>query len=225
VIETGNLKIDAALCALQKQPLPIALPHWPQTVHILLGASTWPGEEAWLLEFFLNARKSFSDLRLVLVPRHAERRKEIKHLLQPYPLRFDFRSMQQSIENPDVYVVDTTGELQSFLQIADWVFIGRSLPPNRGGQTPIEAAAYGKPMVYGSHMENFETICKSLEAANVAVRCADKERVGECLLRWMRQPNIAKCYGQSAQQWVEAHKGATRAVFKALLEALNRSAV
>ena len=63
----------------------------------------------------------------------------------------------------DIYVADTTGELTRFTQLADLVYIGKSILPNTGGQSPIEAASLGKPIVYGPNMTNFSAICKSLE--------------------------------------------------------------
>ena len=42
-------------------------------------------------------------------------------------------------ENLAIHLADTTGELAHLSQIADLAFIGKSLAPNEGGQTPIEA--------------------------------------------------------------------------------------
>lgn len=49
---------------------------------VLLGSSTWQGEEAMMLETFLEARKRFPELRLLICPRHAERRAEIAEIFE-----------------------------------------------------------------------------------------------------------------------------------------------
>ena len=212
IIQAGNLKIDAAVqstasvTVISRKKLG---DQW-QNATVLLGASTWPGEEKSLIEFFLKARKEFSQLRLTLVPRHVERTHEIKVLLQSYPVTFCFRT--QPIENADIYVVNTTGELRSFLPMADLVFIGKSFLPNHGGQTPIEAAVCGKPIVYGSHMENFADICTELEHLHGAVRCTDIEHLEQQLLFWLKHPQDAINCGQAAQKWVHTHQGAVKVI-------------
>lgn len=213
IIQAGNLKIDAAIQSATASISVISRKElgdqW-QNATVLLGASTWSGEEKMLVEFFLKARKEFPQLRLILVPRHVERIHEVKALLQTYPVTFCFRT--QPTKNADIYVVNTTGELRSFLPTADLVFIGKSFPPHYGGQTPIEAAVFGKPMVYGSHMENFVDICTDLEHLHAAVRCADVEHLEQQLLFLLKHPENAVSCGQAARQWIHAHQGAVKAV-------------
>ncbi|HQU09450.1 MAG TPA: glycosyltransferase N-terminal domain-containing protein, partial [Opitutales bacterium] len=132
---------------------------------VVLGSSTWPGEEALLIEIVDKAREAGLDARLLLVPRHMERRDEIIPYLEQGDHPWHLRS--QAVQAPHsviIYVGDTTGELRRLSYAADLVFIGKSIPPNEGGQTPIEAAALGLPIVYGPKMNNFRDICRELEA-------------------------------------------------------------
>ena len=223
IIQAGNLKIDAAVQSATSVSF-ISRKGWGaqwNNATVLLGASTWPGEEKMLIEFFLKARKEFPHLRLILVPRHIERTHEVKTLLQTYPVTFCLRT--QPTQNVDIYVVNTTGELRSFLPTADLVFIGKSFPPHYGGQTPIEAAVFGKPMVYGSHMENFVDICTDLEHLHAAVRCADVEHLEQQLLFWLKHPENAVSCGQAARQWVHTHLGAVKAIMDDLFSQSNAS--
>ena len=216
IIQAGNLKIDAAvqsaasISVVSRKELG---DQWHNAT-VLLGASTWSGEEKMLVEFFLRARKEFPKLRLILVPRHVERTDEVKALLQAYPVTFCIRT--QPIEDADIYVVNTMGELRSFLPMADLVFIGKSFSPHYGGQTPIEAAVFGKPMVYGPHIENFIDICADLERLYAAVRCANVEHLEQQLLFWLKHPENAFSCGQAARQWVHAHQGATEVIMNDL---------
>ena len=207
----GNLKVDAALTRIKNnlEPMKPSLlgSEWANAL-ILLGASTWPGEEQLLLDVFLAAKKSYPNLRLILVPRHVERSRELEKSLASY----DFCLRTHPKLNAEIYVLNTTGELQQFLQLAHFVFIGKSLDPHKGGQTPIEAAALGKPMVYGPHMENFRKICKSLEACRGAVCCRDAKDVRKQLLDWIKNPGSAESYGKCAQQWTFCNQGATQRI-------------
>ncbi len=147
---TGNIKLDVALPRLSDErrcELRRAVGLGEGLV--LLGASTWPGEEAVLVDLLREARAAGLDVRLLLVPRHVERRPEIAALLASTEFTHHFRSTGVAGGEVDVAVVDTTGELQQFLQVADLVFVGRSLAPHMGGQTPIEAAVLEKPVLFG----------------------------------------------------------------------------
>ncbi|MDR0646983.1 MAG: hypothetical protein LBF43_00920 [Puniceicoccales bacterium] len=214
IVDVGNLKVDAAMAKLnamdknciQREQLGT---QWTNA-RILLGASTWPDEEKFLVELFLKAKAHCPALKLILVPRHAERAYEIVNVLKRYTSAYTLRS--QLKKDADVCLVDTTGELNQFIHLADFVFIGKSLPPNQGGQTPIEAAAAGKPIVYGPHMQNFRAICQSLEQVEGAVRCATEMEVQDCLLNWISQPHAAYTLGQRARAWTQGNCGVTQRI-------------
>jgi 3-deoxy-D-manno-octulosonic-acid transferase len=216
ISDIGNLKVDAAIAKLnemdknsiQREQLGM---QWTNA-RILLGASTWPDEEKFLMELFLKAKERYPDLKLILVPRHVERVHEIVNLLKHYTSTYTLRS--QLKKDADVCLVDTTGELNQFIRLADFVFVGKSLPPNQGGQTPIEAAVAGKPIAYGPHMQNFRAICQSLEQAEGAVRCSTEIEVQDCLLNWISQPQAAHTLGQRAQAWTQCNCGVTQRILK-----------
>ena len=102
------------------------------------------GEEAALLATQRAFIEAGIDCRLLLVPRHAERASEIVRMLQGQALSWHQRSSGATPANGlQIHLADTTGELATLLQAADLAFVGKSLPPNKGGQTPIEAAGTG----------------------------------------------------------------------------------
>src|SRR2546430_11885287 len=74
----------------------------------------------------------------------------------------------------DVAVADTTGELRKLTQLADLVFVGKSLPPHTEGQTPVEAAALEKPILFGPGMSNFRSIARDLVTRHAAHEVATK---------------------------------------------------
>ena len=57
----------------------------------------------------------------------------------------------------DVVVLDTIGELAQVYQLATVVFVGGSLV-DHGGHNILEPAVFGKPIVFGPHMQNFKEI-------------------------------------------------------------------
>ena len=110
----------------------------------LIGVSTSPSEERVLLDIFKRLRTSSPELKLVLVPRHAERRAEVEAEIKSAGLSWVKRSDQgKPAQEPDILLIDTTGELMGFYYCATVVFVGKSLT-NHGGQNVIEPALYSE---------------------------------------------------------------------------------
>lgn len=181
-----------------------------QKICVVIGASTWAGEEKFLIDQYQQWIQKGYAVKLILVPRHAERRQEIKHLLEQRLLPSVFHSDRVSTsDKATVYVVDTTGDLGDFIKISDIVMIGKSFPPHRGGQTPLEAAFYGKAIVYGPRMSNFRSICRDLEQVNGSVCCQNFSEASSILEEWIQNPNKAKHKGIVAKNFIRSHRGAT----------------
>jgi 3-deoxy-D-manno-octulosonic-acid transferase len=185
---TGNIKLDVRIPRLadeERAQLRREL-GLPPGAPVLLGSSTWPGEEAALVATLQRARAAGQPCALLVVPRHAERRMEIEREVAAAGLRFHFRSRGPARGEVDVAVGDTTGELRRLTQLADLVFVGKSLPPHTEGQTPVEAAALEKPILFGPGMSNFRIISRDLlahGAARIVADAAELARASEQLLR------------------------------------------
>ncbi len=176
---------------------------------VILGSSTWPGEEEALLEALRRVRKRGLDCRLLLVPRHAERRRELKTWLKKQKLPCHFRSgKKQAPHSAIVYVADTTGELALLTQAADLVFVGKSLPPNEGGQTPIEAAALGKPLLFGPNMGNFREIAREIAEAGGACVAEDAKALAALIEDLLMDPGRRERMSSACLKWHQTHRGA-----------------
>lgn len=190
---------------------------------VICGASTWPGEEEALLNIFLSLKKRRSDLRLLIVPRHMERREEIRRQLRNLPLRFHFRTEGLPEKPVEVHIGDTTGELIKFLQISQIVFVGRSLSPHTQGQTPIEAGLLRKPILFGPGMSNFKEIAQSLIEHGVAERVERTADLEQKLQEWMADPDLLREKSNNAKGWMEAHRGANAKTLQGLEEFLQKT--
>jgi len=188
---------------------------------VLLGSSTWPGEEAVLARFWLENRAAHPELRLILVPRHAERRDEVRADLTGLGLKPCYWSeFERSGGAPfDVLVVDTTGELRHFTGLAEWVFAGKSL--FRGeGQNPLEAAALGKAVYTGAGMDNFREVMADLEAARAVRRVPDGAALHAALREALAHPGEAAEMGRRAAARVRERQGGLEAAVREV-EALS----
>lgn len=177
----------------------------PRTV--LLGASTHAGEEASLARVYAALRPSYPGLRLVIVPRHAERGAAIAAELEQHSLTVNRRSLGSS-SHADILLADTTGELLSFIQASDLVFVGKSLPPAEGGQNVIEPAVFAKPLLFGPNMGNFRNVVQLLLEGNGAVQVADEADFEAAIRALLADPKRQAALGTNARAVVDAQRGA-----------------
>ena len=180
------------------------------TTHpLLVGGSTWPGEEAVLVRILNALQVHHPDVRLVVVPRHMERAVDASRDIAEsggHPmLRSDLKG--KVIPGPkDVLIVNTTGELADVYGAADVIFVGKSLLA-RGGQNMIEPAAMGKAVVVGPHMENFESMLEDVLAENAIVQVKDEEGLQKAIQYLFDTPSERKGLGKRAARLVDTKKG------------------
>ncbi len=179
---------------------------------IIVGGSTWPGEEAALLACCRRLLENGKHVFLVLVPRHAERAREVIRELERSGLPWALRSRTApgaapGEPRPRVLLADSTGELKSLYAAADVVFVGKSLTQH-GGQNVIEPAALGKPTIVGPNMENFAGIVEDLTAAGAIAQVADTEALYEALRRFVEDGALREAVGRRGRDMTLSRRGA-----------------
>ena len=177
---------------------------------VLVAGSTFEGEEELLCKLLPQWRRNHPDLFLVLVPRHFERVGAVLENLKPMNLRITRRTaLNAESDTPDVLLVDTTGELKAFYEVATLVFVGKSLTA-QGGQNPIEPAALGRPMVFGPFMQNFKLVVQLLLEAEAAIQVMDEAELAQQVSVLLGNPEQCVALGTAAKTVVEENKGATQ---------------
>lgn len=176
---------------------------------VILAASTHAGEDAWIATAI---RSAAPDALPVIVPRHAERREEVKGHLEragfKVVLRSKFETPAATGDHRHVLVIDSTGELRDWTAHADAVIIGKSFLAT-GGQNPGEAILARKPVIFGPHMENFQTLADRLVAAGGCIRVLDETGLRDAIATAL-DPAQAEAMTRNAALILSHHEGATR---------------
>lgn len=215
----GNMKFD--------QEIPENLPeidlqqYFGSGTHlVLLAASTHAGEEKLIAETFCNLQKKFPELRLIIIPRHAERGGEISSVLASMRLPFLRRSLNAKFEKDgtDVLVLlaDTTGEVLSFMNKADIVIMGKSFAGHDEGHNLIEPALLGKAIITGSVVRNFHFVLNALLEMGALVAVDSDDGLENAIVKLIENKGLRRQLGDKAKWAAVCHKGATEKTIKFL---------
>ena len=135
------------------------------SIKVLVAGSLRGGEEKEVINAYDLLQSRWSDMIFFLVPRHLKKVSSIVSVLSkktiPYQLWSELELNQQ--RTAKVVVVDVIGPLFDLYGLATAAFVGGSLVP-KGGQNLLEPAAWGCPVIYGPHTDNFEEARITLES-------------------------------------------------------------
>jgi len=212
---TGSLKFDPASgAAPERRPdFQDMLDAFGAMRPVVLAASTHAGEEAWIAKAIRDASPQALP---VIVPRHAERRVEVKHDLERAGFDVVLRSRFQepAAGGNHALVIDSTGELRDWTAHADVVIIGKSFLAT-GGQNPTEAILARKPVIFGPHMENFQPLAGRLAATHGCLVAQDDVSLRKAIVTALNHAH-ADAMTEHAAGLLAIHEGATRRIIALL---------
>ncbi|MBI2835538.1 MAG: 3-deoxy-D-manno-octulosonic acid transferase [Acidobacteria bacterium] len=176
---------------------------------VIIAASTLRGEELPMLRAFRRVKTMSPQALLVIAPRHPERFGEVEQIAIGAGFSVQRRTELRIDAEPltDVVILDTLGELARLYQVATAVFVGGSLV-DAGGHNILEPAVFGKPIVFGPHMQNFAEIVDAFLTNGAACQVQSDRELEEVLLKLLRDPVQQARLGAAARALVEANRGA-----------------
>ena len=219
---TGSIKFDG-VATDRRNPATEDLRRLFDLSHtetVFMAGSTQEPEERLALQTWLECRKEFPALRLILVPRHRERFDEVAKLIRDAGVDVMRRSSWETSKRPSsaaVILLDTIGELSACWGLADIAFVGGSFG-NRGGQNMIEPAAFGATVLFGPNTWNFRDVVQTFKEANACVQLDSPEEFTSAVARLLACPAERQSLGDAAQNAVKLQTGATANTATLLLE-------
>jgi 3-deoxy-D-manno-octulosonic-acid transferase len=214
VTVTGSLKFDSLELpapTAHGQPRERVLRFFRVSSHrtVVIAGSTMRGEEAAVLGAFRKIKTTRTHAMAIIAPRQPERFGEVERLSREAGFVTIRRSELPIDAEPraDVVVLDTIGELAQLYQLATAVFVGGSLA-DHGGHNILEPAIFGKPIVFGPHMQNFREIAEAFVANDAAIQVQTERELDAAILSLVRDPVHRARLGAAARALVEANRGA-----------------
>jgi 3-deoxy-D-manno-octulosonic-acid transferase len=185
---------------------------------VFTAGSTRSREEEFIANAYDKISTVYSKIKFFVAPRHLSRIGNIMELLEAKGVKYSLFSKGNFKNN--FILVDVFGELQNIYSVSDICFLGGSIV-RKGGQNPIEPAAYGKPVLFGKNMNNFKIEAEILIKFGGALIVKDVDDLVEKIWRFMSNKNFIKEMGQNALRAVASQKGALAFTLKKIKEILD----
>jgi 3-deoxy-D-manno-octulosonic-acid transferase len=221
---TGNLKFDEDYPWLGSEEIT----HWKHKLGIeqdqlvMTIGSTHDPEEMLILNVLKDLWKSFPNLKVLIVPRHPDRFKEVSELIHKKNIsHIHFTDISQRTGQEQVLLVNVIGMLRMCYQLSDIAVVGGSFTNKVGGHNILEPCWYGKPVLFGPHMYT------QLELVDLVTRYQAGRQVQPTELlavleSWLRSPSLRQEMGQKGLKMISEIKGSTQRTLAALSPSLSR---
>jgi 3-deoxy-D-manno-octulosonic-acid transferase len=209
----GNAKYDAlaAMASPELHKEIVGLFKVRENERFFVAGSTHQGEEEIIISVYRELIKKYPDFKLIIVPRHIERSKDVLDLLHEYGLDdvITVTGMKNGRDRQAerIIIVDVIGELFKVYSLATVVYCGGSLVP-KGGQNILEAAAWGKIIFYGPSMEDFSEEKTLLENAAAGVTIRNAAELLQGIILALENPAELERRGARGKAIVAANMGA-----------------
>ena len=175
---------------------------------VIVAGSTWPQDEKLLARFLTEHQ----EVKMVVVP-HEIHLSHLQQIFQMFKGRYVLYSQatRQSVEMTRCLVVDTIGMLSEIYRYATVAYIGGGF--GVGIHNTLEAATYGKPILFGPNYQRFRE-ARGLIEHGAAVSINSYKTLEASMLSLLSAPQEA---GKAAREYVESELGATDKIYSKML--------
>ena len=168
---------------------------------VFIAGSIRQQELFWLPEIYCRLLEQRPDLVGIFAPRHLNRIGRLTSWFQRQGLdfqRLSFLMNGSEARKANIILVDGVGMLFDLYGLGDLIFCGGSLVP-LGGQNILEPVAWGKPVFYGPHIDNFLGASRLLEEVGCGIKVGDRDELLAQLRHFLAHPKELNGMGSKGQ--------------------------
>ena len=214
VMITGDTRFDRVAANAAKQHQNTIIEQFVKGKDILLGGSTWSPDEKIIASLLNN-----SNFKFIIAPHEIKesRLQEIEATFNHACIRYSQANVI-TVAAARVLIIDNIGMLSSLYQYAGMAYIGGGF--GVGIHNTLEAAAFGKPVIFGPNYSKFEE-AKQLIAIGAAISIHNTESFIAAIdqLYFNEKNYLAAC--EKSRQFIASGKGASEKIIAKINALLN----
>lgn len=175
--------------------------------HVFIAGSSWPPDEDIFIRYFNEHR----DWKLIIAPHVIgdDHMKQILGKLERKTVRYT-EATTENVVGAECLIIDCFGLLSSIYRYADITYVGGGF--GVGIHNVLEAAVWGKPVIFGPNNKNFQEAQGLLKAGGGFEITSYDDFVG--VMRKLADDKALEQSCERAGGFVESLAGATRQIMK-----------
>lgn len=175
--------------------------------HVFIAGSSWPPDEDIFIRYFNEHR----DWKLIIAPHVIgdDHMKQILGKLERKTVRYT-EATTENVVGAECLIIDCFGLLSSIYRYADVTYVGGGF--GVGIHNVLEAAVWGKPVIFGPNNKNFQEAQGLLKAGGGFEITSYDDFVG--VMRKLADDKALEQSRERARGFVESLAGATRQIMK-----------
>ena len=209
---SGDTRFDRVIEIAEKfEPIP-HIPAFCGESKVIVAGSTWEEDEAELIHYV----RANPQIKFIIAPHEidAENLKDVQEEFAGSILYSEFIPSQQATSN--VLIIDNVGMLSRLYKYADITYVGGGFGDD-GVHNVLEAAVYGKPVIYGPEFEKFKEAIELTDCGGgISINSAlELEKV---LTELWENEQLLKTKGEAAKKYVFNNAGASNKIIAFIQE-------
>ena len=210
---SGDTRFDRVIEIAEKKETVPGISDFIKNHPVLVAGSTWEDDEAMLIHFIKNRK----DFKFIIAP-HEISKGSLYDLKKEFKNSFYYSEIKQlaNISEYQVLIIDCIGLLSKLYQYATITYVGGGFNSS-GIHNTLEAAVYGKPVIFGPVYEKFAE-AKGLVNAGAAFSINSALELEDKLVELINNDYLLHQSRQLAKDYVYDNKGATQKIMTYVAE-------
>ena len=183
--------------------------------HLLVAGSTWPADDELILSLM---QKQKLNIKLIIAPHetHPTRVNALMARAGNRTIRYS-TATETNLSGKNIMVIDSIGMLSSLYYYATIAYIGGGF--GVGIHNTLEAATFGKPVIFGPNYYKFLEAIELLELG-AAFSIKNEDELLSVVKQLLNNNDTYAIASQQAGDYVKARAGATRIIMRNLTETI-----
>ncbi len=208
----GDTRFDRVIAiAENKTALPDTLIQFCKNKKVIVAGSTWEEDEEELVHY----ARMHEQIKFIIAP-HEIDKERLLGIKKMFKDAIYFSEFINGNTNPQIIIIDNIGMLSSLYELADVAYIGGGFNDS-GIHNILEAAVYGKPIVFGPVYEKFKEATDLVDAEG-AFSIENALELESLLDKLLQDDTLLKHTSEISRKYVYEKQGATNLIVQYLHE-------
>ena len=182
--------------------------------HVLVAGSTWPDDE----KIISDVIAMFPDLKLILAP-HEIDQKHVQQIETLFPQGIRYSQLTTGIPiaigTTNCLIIDNIGMLSKLYRYATIAYIGGGF--DKGIHNTLEAAVYGKPVLFGPNYKKFKEAVGLIETGG-GISIGSGDQLSIVVKKLLADKEELQSRSKNSFDFVTQHRGATEKIIRYIEE-------